>query len=109
MPERHAMKEQVVVVTGASRGIGKGIALALASKGATVYVTGRTATTGTHLLPGTVRETAKECNTRGGKGIAVQVDHSNDEEVGICPLIRVLRSLGGELFESRTANWPGIG
>ena len=78
-----SMNDRVAVVTGASRGIGKGIALALASKGATVYVTGRTVTMGTHLLPGTVGETAKECNARGGKGIAVRVDHSNDEEVAV--------------------------
>jgi NAD(P)-dependent dehydrogenase (short-subunit alcohol dehydrogenase family) len=49
---------KVAVVTGASRGIGKGIALALGSAGATVYVTGRTAAAGMHELPGTVGETA---------------------------------------------------
>ncbi len=72
---------KVAVVTGASRGIGKGIALALAGQGATVYVTGRTVTTGTCPLPGTVGETALECEQRGGKGIAVQVDHGNDDQV----------------------------
>jgi NAD(P)-dependent dehydrogenase (short-subunit alcohol dehydrogenase family) len=72
---------QVAVVTGASRGIGRGIALALAEQGATVYVTGRTVTPGSYPLPGTVGETALECDARGGKGIAVQVDHAKDEEV----------------------------
>lgn len=72
---------KVAVVTGASRGIGKGIALALAEQGATVYVTGRTVTPGSYPLPGTVGETAAECDSRGGKGIAVQVDHGNDEQV----------------------------
>lgn len=72
---------KVAVVTGASRGIGKGIALALAGEGATVYVTGRTVTEGAHPLPGTVGETAIECDKRGGKGIAVQVDHCNDDQV----------------------------
>lgn len=72
---------KVAVVTGASRGIGKGIALALASEGATVYVTGRTVTPGSYPLPGTVGETAEACNQRGGKGIAVQVDHGSDEQV----------------------------
>jgi NAD(P)-dependent dehydrogenase (short-subunit alcohol dehydrogenase family) len=72
---------KVAVVTGASRGIGRGIALALGERGATVYVTGRTVKTGTHPLPGTVGETALEVDGRGGKGIAVQVDHSNDEQV----------------------------
>jgi NAD(P)-dependent dehydrogenase (short-subunit alcohol dehydrogenase family) len=72
---------KVAVVTGASRGIGKGIALALASEGATVYVTGRTVTPGSYALPGTVGETAAECDARGGKGIAVQVDHADDAQV----------------------------
>jgi NAD(P)-dependent dehydrogenase (short-subunit alcohol dehydrogenase family) len=72
---------KVAVVTGASRGIGKGIALALAAEGATVYVTGRTVTPGEYPLPGTVGETATECDARGGKGIAVQVDHADDAQV----------------------------
>jgi NAD(P)-dependent dehydrogenase (short-subunit alcohol dehydrogenase family) len=72
---------KVAVVTGASRGIGKGIALALAEEGATVYVTGRTVTPGSYPLPGTVGETAVEVDRRGGKGIAVQVDHANDAQV----------------------------
>jgi NAD(P)-dependent dehydrogenase (short-subunit alcohol dehydrogenase family) len=72
---------KVAVVTGASRGIGKGIALALGSEGATVYATGRTVAPGSHPLPGTVGETAAQVDRRGGKGIAVQVDHADDEQV----------------------------
>lgn len=72
---------KVAVVTGASRGIGKGIALALAEEGATVYVTGRSVAAGDHALPGTVGQTAAECDARGGRGIAVQVDHADDDQV----------------------------
>jgi len=76
---------KVAVVTGASRGIGKGIALVLAEQGATVYVTGRTVREGDYYLPGTVGATAAECDARGkdrgGKGIPVACDHGNDEQV----------------------------
>ncbi|MGI5219684.1 SDR family NAD(P)-dependent oxidoreductase [Nocardia sp. CA-290969] len=76
-----ALSGRVAVVTGASRGIGKGIALALAEHGATVYVTGRTVSGGEHPLPGTIGETAAECERRGGRGVAVPVDHGRDDEV----------------------------
>ena len=76
-----ALTGRVAVVTGASRGIGKGVALALGALGATVYVTGRTVAPGDHELPGTVGQTADEVTSRGGIGIAVQVDHADDDQV----------------------------
>ncbi|MBB3046926.1 NAD(P)-dependent dehydrogenase (short-subunit alcohol dehydrogenase family) [Litorivivens lipolytica] len=74
-------KDRVVLVTGASRGAGKGIALALGATGATVYVTGRSQKEGDAPLPGTVFATAEAVTARGGKGIAVVCDHSDDTQV----------------------------
>jgi len=71
----------VAVVTGASRGAGKGIALALGAAGATVYVTGRSQNEGDASLPGTIHATAREIDALGGKGIAVACDHADDEQV----------------------------
>lgn len=71
----------VAVVTGASRGAGKGIALALGEAGYTVYVTGRTRHEGDAPLPGTVSGTAEEIECRGGHGIPVVCDHADDAQV----------------------------
>jgi NAD(P)-dependent dehydrogenase (short-subunit alcohol dehydrogenase family) len=74
-------EDRVVVVTGASRGAGKGIAIALGQTGATVYVTGRTRHEGDADLPGTVEATARAVTEAGGKGIAVYCDHSDTSDV----------------------------
>jgi NAD(P)-dependent dehydrogenase (short-subunit alcohol dehydrogenase family) len=73
--------QPVALVTGASRGAGRGIAIALGSHGCTVYVTGRTETVGAASLPGTIHETAKAVTDAGGRGIAVRVDHHDDARV----------------------------
>ncbi|MED5811321.1 SDR family NAD(P)-dependent oxidoreductase [Mycolicibacterium sp. 050232] len=75
------MSAPVAVVTGASRGAGAGIATALGSHGATVYVTGRTEKSGEAALPGTIYETVERVNAAGGQGIAVRVDHGDDQQV----------------------------
>jgi dehydrogenase/reductase SDR family protein 1 len=72
----------VAVVTGAARGIGRGIALVLGEAGATVYVTDRESRARRFSeLPGTVEETAEQVTERGGRGIAVAVDHADDDDV----------------------------
>ena len=78
-PVGNGLSGRVAVVTGASRGIGKGIALELGAAGATVYLTGRTAAAGN--LPGSVGETAEEIDRLGGRGVGVVCDHSDDAAV----------------------------
>jgi NAD(P)-dependent dehydrogenase (short-subunit alcohol dehydrogenase family) len=71
----------VAVVTGGSRGVGRGIAVALGSHGYTVYVTGRSGEAGpSSRWGGTVGDTAAAVTAAGGKGVAVQADHRRDED-----------------------------
>lgn len=72
---------KIALVTGASRGIGRGVALALGSAGATVYLTGRTLNEGESPLPGTLTATAADVTSRGGRGVALRCDHSVDSDV----------------------------
>ncbi len=72
---------KVAVVTGASRGIGKGIALQLGAAGATVYVSGRTTGGENAPWPGSIADTAAEVTRLGGRGIAVRCDHRDDRQV----------------------------
>lgn len=78
------LKGKIAVVTGASRGAGRGIALVLGEAGATVYVTGRSVRESSSRpeLPGTsIDETAEMVTARGGVGIPVRCDHTVDDEV----------------------------
>jgi arylsulfatase A-like enzyme len=76
------LEGKIALVTGASRGVGKGIALGLGEQGATVYVTGRTERGGSPTTPldGTVQETAAEVTALGGRGVAIACDHRDDEQ-----------------------------
>ncbi|PXX54889.1 NAD(P)-dependent dehydrogenase (short-subunit alcohol dehydrogenase family) [Nocardia tenerifensis] len=86
------LRGTIALVTGASRGVGRGVALALGEAGATVYVTGRSrAGSATEELPGTVAETATEVSRRGGRGIALVCDHFDDDATA-----GVFRSIGKE-------------
>lgn len=76
------LQGQIAVVTGASRGAGRGIAIALGEAGATVYVTGRsTGTKNPTGRPGTIEETAHLVNEAGGIGIPVACDHTQAAQV----------------------------
>lgn len=75
-----ALTGRVALVTGSSRGIGRGCAVELGRAGATVYVTGRTVEP-RRSLPGTVGATADEVGAAGGRGIAVACDHRDDAAV----------------------------
>jgi NAD(P)-dependent dehydrogenase (short-subunit alcohol dehydrogenase family) len=78
------LEGKVAVVAGASRGAGRGIALALGEAGATVYVAARTVRGGPRPpdgAPGTIEDTAQELTSRGGHGIPVRTDCTNLAEV----------------------------
>jgi NAD(P)-dependent dehydrogenase (short-subunit alcohol dehydrogenase family) len=88
------LKDCIAVVTGASRGAGRGIAIELGAAGATVYVTGRStrgspasgydgmlALSKMSAMPGSVDDTVDAVNAAGGRGIAVRCDHTQDTEV----------------------------
>ncbi len=68
---------KIAVVTGSSRGIGRGIAVGLGEKGATVYITGRSKGKG----PLTIGETAEMVNEAGGLGIPVAIDLADDKQI----------------------------
>jgi len=74
------LRGRVAVVTGASRGVGKGVALGLGEAGATVYVTGRSLDVGADAR-GSLTQTVDEIAELGGSGIAAQCDHTDDAQV----------------------------
>ncbi|MGR3762872.1 SDR family NAD(P)-dependent oxidoreductase [Rossellomorea sp. NS-SX7] len=76
-----SLSGKIALVTGASRGAGRGIAIELGKAGATVYVTGRsTRGNATNNWPGTVDDTVAEIEAAGGKAVAVRCDHTIDAE-----------------------------
>jgi NAD(P)-dependent dehydrogenase (short-subunit alcohol dehydrogenase family) len=78
------LQRKIALVAGATRGAGRGIAIALGEAGATVYCTGRSSRRGRRATPGrleTIEETAELVTAAGGRGIAVRVDHTEPAEV----------------------------
>lgn len=101
------LTDTIAVVAGASRGGGRGVALALGEAGATVYVTGRTRRGGRPLdgAPGTIDETADEVTARGGRGLAVQVDHT--DAAAVARLFDRIRVEHGRVDVLVSAVWGG--
>jgi len=92
--EERPLRGAVALVTGASRGAGRGVAIELGAAGATVYVTGRTTAreqppgyagilglSKLSALPGSIDETAAAVTEHGGRGVAVRCDHTDDADV----------------------------
>lgn len=78
---RPDLRGKVALVTGASRGVGRGVALGLGEAGATVYLTGRTLSgrpPGMPFLAGSLEETAADVTALGGRGVPLQCDHRDD-------------------------------
>jgi NAD(P)-dependent dehydrogenase (short-subunit alcohol dehydrogenase family) len=78
------LEGKIALVTGASQGCGKGVAVVLGEAGATVYVTGRPHSTRhaqSDRIVGSIEQTADEVTARGGRGIAMTCDHGNDDDI----------------------------
>ena len=90
------LEGKVVLVTGATRGVGKGIAVGIAEAGATIYITGRSLKPdASKKLSGSLEETQQAIEDAGGKCIPVRVDHSDDEQVRL--LFERIRDEQGQL------------
>ncbi|MGM9487347.1 SDR family oxidoreductase [Ideonella sp. YS5] len=119
-PGARPLKDRVAIVTGASRGAGRGIAIELGAAGATVYVTGRSTRAEpanaayrqllelSHLpsLPGDIDTTAEEVTAAGGQGIPVRCDHTREDDVALL-FERVDREQQGRLDLLVNNAWGG--
>ena len=118
-PDPDALRGRVVVVAGATRGAGRGIAAACGEAGATVVCTGRSTRAGTlrsdYDRAETIEETSELVTELGGTGVAVAVDHLDPEQVrGLAEMVRadfghidvlVNDIWGGEMLKGGPAQW----
>lgn len=108
----------IAIVTGASRGAGRGIATELGAAGATVYVTGRSqrhlsatsyqqiqSLSNLEQLPGSIEQTAEDVTAAGGRGIAVACDHTDETQVRV--LFERVRAEQGRLDVLVNNAWGG--
>lgn len=96
----------IAVVAGATRGAGKGIALALAEAGATIYVVGRsTRSKPNPNMVGTIEDTVEEINAMGGRGIPYSCDCSDPDQVAA--LFQTVEQEQGQLHVLANAAWGG--
>ena len=86
---------RAAIVTGASRGLGRAIALALAAEGAAVAVGGRTETVWDERLPGTINETVADIEVAGGRAVAIRADLLDRDD--IARLVREARDALGPI------------
>jgi dehydrogenase/reductase SDR family protein 1 len=102
-----SLASKVAVVTGASRGVGRGIALGLGEAGATVYVTGRSVRghTTDSAVAGNIDDTAEEVTKLGGVGVPVRCDHRDDAQVAA--LFQRVAETSGRLDVLVNSVWGG--
>jgi NAD(P)-dependent dehydrogenase (short-subunit alcohol dehydrogenase family) len=101
------LEGKVALVAGATRGAGRGIAIALGEAGATVYCTGRSVQGSPSAMnrPETIEQTAEQVTAAGGTGMAIRVDHTGEAEVE--GLIARIRSEQGRLDILVNDVWGG--
>lgn len=91
------IKDHVYFITGASRGIGRSIALYLAQRGAKVVVAAKTVDDSDARLPGTIHSVVQEIESAGGKALAVQLDVRNEQQIkeAVAKTIEIFGRLDG--------------
>ncbi len=102
------LADRTAIVTGASRGLGRAIALALAANGAAVAVAGRTEEVWDDRLPGTIGETVADIEAAGGRAVAVRADLTDRDQIaGLVASAREALGPIGILINNAAFTAPG--